>query len=261
MENKLQQFHSEEFGKVRVLEIEGQPWFIGKDVTDILKYCNGRDALRVHVDDEDKADVVIHDGSQNRKYAVINESGLYSLILSSKLPTAKKFKRWVTSEILPSLRRHGAYITPEVIEQMLSSSDFSQVMLETLLEEQAENDRLRERLDAALPKARYCELLLQCPQVVPVSIIAKDYGMSAVAFNQLLHRLGIQYRVGGTWLPYQRYADQGYTRTRTYYINETAASTRTYWTQAGRLFLYETLRECGILPGMSRLPYSEEADS
>lgn len=261
MENKLQQFHSEEFGQVRVLEIEGQPWFIGRDVTDILKYRNGRDALRVHVDDEDKADVVIHDGSQNRKYAAINESGLYSLILSSKLPSAKKFKRWVTSEILPSLRRHGAYITPEVIEQMVSSSEFAQVILETLLEEQTENDRLRERLESALPKARYCELLLQCPQVVPVSVIAKDYGMSAVAFNQLLHRLGIQYRVGGTWLPYQRYADKGYTRTRTYYVNETTASTHTYWTQAGRLFLYETLRECGILPGMTRAPYMEEAIS
>ncbi len=261
MENKLQQFHSEEFGKVRVLEIEGQPWFIGKDVAAALGYSNVTRDVKRHVDEEDQGvtEMVTPGGTQ--KLLIINESGLYSLILSSKLPTAKKFKRWVTSEILPSLRRHGAYITPEVIEQMLSSSDFSQVMLETLLEEQAENDRLRERLDAALPKARYCELLLQCPQVMPVSIIAKDYGMSAVAFNQLLHRLGIQYRVGGIWLPYQRYADQGYTRTRTYYINETAASTRTYWTQAGRLFLFETLRECGILPGMTRTPNPEEADS
>ncbi len=259
MENKLQQFYSEEFGTLDILMVGDKPYFPATECAQILGYSTPRHAISRHCKGGMKRAVLTRGGLQEKMY--IPEGDLYRLIIRSKLPAAERFEKWVFDEVLPSLRRHGAYITPEVIEQMLSSSDFSQVMLETLLEEQAENDRLRERLDAALPKARYCELLLQCPQVMPVSIIAKDYGMSAIAFNQLLHRLGIQYRMGGTWLPYQRYADRGYTRTRTYYINETSSSTRTYWTQAGRLFLYETLRECGILPGVTRTPYPEEAGS
>ena len=103
-------FNSQEFGQVRVLEINGEPWLVGKDVAEALGYANTRDVLSKHVDSEDKADVVIHDGSQNRNMKVINESGLYSLILSSKLPTAKKFKRWVTSEVLPQIRKTGGYL-------------------------------------------------------------------------------------------------------------------------------------------------------
>jgi prophage antirepressor-like protein len=144
VEKKLQVFENEEFGKVRVLEMDGQPWFVGKDVADILNYRNTRDALKKHVDEEDKADVAIHDGSQNRNMTVINESGLYSLILSSKLPQAKKFKRWVTSEVLPSIRRHGAYITGETLEKMLQSSEFTSELLNKLLAEREENTVLRE---------------------------------------------------------------------------------------------------------------------
>lgn len=107
--NDLQIFKSKEFGQVRALEINGEPYFVGKDVADILGYQNGSRDINRHVDDEDKADVAIHDGSQNRNMKVINESGLYSLILSSKLPAAKKFKRWVTSEVLPQIRKTGSY--------------------------------------------------------------------------------------------------------------------------------------------------------
>lgn len=107
--NQLTIFTSPEFGTIRTMEINGETWFVGKDVAEILGYSNTRDALAKHVDDEDKATVAIHDGSQNRNVTVINESGLYSLILSSKLPTAKKFKHWVTSEVLPSIRKTGSY--------------------------------------------------------------------------------------------------------------------------------------------------------
>ena len=109
MEN-LQIFKNPNFGQVRVIEQNGEPWFIGKDVADILGYGNSRDALNTHVDSEDKNTVVISDGKRgNPNQTIINESGLYSLILSSKLPTAKHFKRWVTSEILPSIRKNGTY--------------------------------------------------------------------------------------------------------------------------------------------------------
>ena len=104
---------------VRTIEIDGEMWFVGKDVAEVLGYSNTRDALAKHVDEEDKATVAIHDGSQNRNVTVINESGVYALIFGSKLPTAKKFKRWVTSEVLPSIHRTGSYgidttLTPEL---------------------------------------------------------------------------------------------------------------------------------------------------
>lgn len=109
-ENGLIIFQNEEFGQVRSVTVNGEPWFVGKDVATILGYSNPRDALARHTDDEDKNTVVIHDGtSGNPNVVIINESGLYSLILSSKLPDAKKFKRWVTSEILPALRKTGTY--------------------------------------------------------------------------------------------------------------------------------------------------------
>lgn len=107
--NELQIFRNPEFGQVRTLVKNGEPWLVGKDVAEALGYSNTRDALIKHVDSEDKSDVAIHDGSQNRNMTAINESGLYSLIMGSKLPNAKKFKRWITSEVLPSLRKTGTY--------------------------------------------------------------------------------------------------------------------------------------------------------
>lgn len=111
---ELQIFKNEQFGEVRTVEIEGQPWLVGKDVADILGYVNSRDALAKHVDEDDKLTSQIATAGQMRNQTVINESGLYSLILSSKLPQAKEFKRWVTSEVLPSIRKHGAYMTDQV---------------------------------------------------------------------------------------------------------------------------------------------------
>ena len=109
MENKLQIFNNEQFGSIRTMELDGKPYFVGKDVAEVLGYSNTRDALGKHVDSKDKADVAIHDGRQNRNHTIINESGLYSLILSSKLPKAKEFKHWVTSEVLPAIRKTGSY--------------------------------------------------------------------------------------------------------------------------------------------------------
>ena len=113
--NELKIFENGEFGQVRAMDQNGEPWFVGKDVAEILGYANSSKAVSMHVDD-DKAEFPIWDGSQNRNTFVINESGLYSLILSSKLPTAKKFKRWVTSEVLPSIRKHGVYAKDELLD-------------------------------------------------------------------------------------------------------------------------------------------------
>ena len=112
--NEIQIFNNPEFGEIRTLEINNEPWFVGKDVADVLGYQNGSRDINRHVDDDDRNTVAIHDGSQSRNVTIINESGLYSLILSSKLPSAKRFKHWVTSEVLPSIRKTGSYTTKPV---------------------------------------------------------------------------------------------------------------------------------------------------
>ena len=121
--NELQTFRFNN-DEVRTVLINNEPYFVGKDVADILGYSNARDALAKHVDDEDRDTVAFRDGtSGNPNLSVINESGVYSLILASKLPEAKKFKRWVTSEVLPAIRKHGAYMTEQTLEQALTSPD------------------------------------------------------------------------------------------------------------------------------------------
>jgi prophage antirepressor-like protein len=106
--NNIQIFKNNEFGEVRTLIIENEPWFVGKDIAEILEYRNGSRDINRHVDEEDKRKMMLFDGKQNKETTIINESGLYSLILSSKMPSAKKFKRWVTSELLPSVRKSGS---------------------------------------------------------------------------------------------------------------------------------------------------------
>ncbi len=247
--NQIQQFHNEEFGNIRIVNIDGQPWFVGKDVCDALGYQNPRDALSRHVDGDDKNSVVIHDGIPgNPNKTAVNESGLYSLILSSKLPSAKRFKRWVTSEVLPTIRKHGAYVTHDTLDELLRSPRFARELINKLEQEREKSAVLEELATEMAPKALYCDLILQCKNTLPVSLIAKDYGFGAASFNALLHDLGVQYKTGGTWLLYQKYAGNGYTHTRTYRVGENVAALHTCWTQKGRLFLYELLADFGIYP-------------
>lgn len=139
-------FSNNEFGDIRVLEIENEPWFVGKDVAEILGYKDTSDAMKRHVDEDDKGagEIPTPGGKQNMK--VINESGLYSLILSSKLPNAKKFKKWVTSEVLPQIRKHGAYMTEDTIEKALTSPDFLIQLATKLKEEQEKSKQLEDKL-------------------------------------------------------------------------------------------------------------------
>lgn len=121
--NDLQVFNFEQ-NQVRIIEKDGEPWFVAKDVAETLGYSDTSDAVRRHIDDEDKGGGEIPTPGGIQKVITINESGLYSLILSSKLPTAKQFKHWITSEVIPSIRKHGAYMTPETIEKTLTNPDF-----------------------------------------------------------------------------------------------------------------------------------------
>lgn len=182
--NEIQIFKNDSFGAVRTVEVEGTPYFVGKDVAEILGYSNTRDALARHVDSEDKADVVIHDGSQNRTMAVINESGLYSLILSSKLPKAKEFKHWVTSEILPTIRKHGAYMTENTLEKALTSPDFLIQLATQLKEEQAQRKALEQRVEADRPKVLFAEAVETSQTSILVGDLAKLIKQNGVDIGQ-----------------------------------------------------------------------------
>jgi len=258
--SELQIFKNAEFGSIRTLQINGEPYFVGKDVAEILGYSNSRKALADHVDEEDKGVTKCDTLGGTQEMTVINESGLYSLILGSKLPTARRFKRWVTSEVLPTIRRHGVY----AVDEVLANPD---MLIEALLQLKAEreiNQALKEtvavqnqQIVEMKPKASYYDVVLNCKDLVAISVIAKDYGWSANRMNQYLHQKGVQYKQGNKiWLLYQKYAEMGYTNTKThsYPGNDGTMHTavHTYWTQQGRLFIYELLKSDGILPTMEQ---------
>lgn len=264
-DNSLQVFTNEEFGQVRVLEINGNPWFVAKDVANILGYRNGSRDINRHTDEDDRDKTMIYDGKQNKESTLINESGLYCLILSSKLPTAKKFKRWVTSDVLPTIRKHGVY----AVEEVLNDPD---MLIAALTELKLEREK-RKALEATVatqqqeilelkPKASYYDLVLNSGDLVPISVIAKDYGWSAIRMNTYLNSKGVQYKRGNTWLLYQKYADKGYTHTKvlacmgdgkvrpldSVEFGVKGISVQTHWTQAGRLFIYNLMKADGLLP-------------
>lgn len=196
MENKMQVFENEQFGQVRVISADGQPWFVGKDVAEALGYKNVRDALKKHVDTEDRNTVAFRDGIRgNPNVTVINESGLYSLILSSKLESARQFKRWVTSEVLPSIRKHGAYMTDDLLEQAAINSDVAAKVAQALFEERSLNRKLAGKLQQteaqltnALPKAAYFDALVAAPDCTGIRLTAKELGVSQSMFTSYLVR-------------------------------------------------------------------------
>ncbi|TFZ15500.1 phage antirepressor [Limosilactobacillus fermentum] len=247
-----QQLFNFEGNQVRILSIDSEPYFVGRDVADILGYQNGSRDINRHVDDEDRTKQMIFDGNQKKETIVINESGLYSLILSSKLPSAKRFKHWVTSEVLPAIRKHGAYLTPEKVEEVLLNPD-TIIKLATELKTERERRSIAEqRVNELTPKASYYDLVLSNKSLVTITQIAKDYGMSGQTMNHKLHDLGVIYKQGDTWLLYSKYQRTGWTHSETIMVTKSDGTQKavmhTKWTQKGRLGLYELLKRHGILP-------------
>lgn len=252
---ELQIYKNAEFGSVRTTTIGGQPYFVGKDVTDILGYQNGSRDINRHVDEEDRQKAMFFDGTQDKETIIINESGLYSLILSSKMPNAKKFKRWVTNEVLPAIRKHGIYATDDLI----ANPDLAIAAFTALKEERERNKTLtaavavqQQQIAEMKPKATYYDVVLKCKDAVNITVIAKDYGWSGIRMNEYLHDKGIQFKQSDTWLLYQKHADKGYTRTNTHVYEDSNGfehtKVHTKWTQKGRLFIYEQLKADGVYP-------------
>ena len=268
--NELKIFNNPEFGQLRTLVKDNETWFVGKDVAEILGYSNTQKAIRDHVDTEDKLTERFVLSGQNREAVVINESGLYSLVLSSKLPNAKKFKRWVTSEILPSIRTHGIYATTQIIETMLADPDNAIRMLTALKEERAkrieqekqiktltaENQMQAQMISEFKPKVEYVDIILRSTDTVTTTQIAADYGLSAKKLNKILHDEKIQHKVNDQWILYKEQMNKGYTKSETIDITRSdgrvEAKMYTKWTQKGRLKIHEILTQLGFIANFDK---------
>ena len=221
-------FKSEEFGEVRTTVIDGEPWFVGKDVAEVLGYADPNKAIAMHVDEEDKLNDKTASSLGQRGGWFINESGLYSLILSSNMPNAKRFKKWVTSEVLPSIRKHGIYATDNVIDNILNNPDFGIELLTKLKEERAA------RVEAEKKNA----ILTHVNKTYTMTEIAKELNLkSAVELNK------IQYKVNGTWVLCSDYSNLGYEDIKQEVLDSGKVIYHRRITQMGRAFILGLFEE------------------
>lgn len=227
-----------------------EPLFLAKDVAEWIEHS--KPSIMVDtVDEDEKLRETIFTSGQNREVWFLTENGLYEVLMQSRKPLAKEFKKKV-KEILKSIRKHGLY----AIDDLLDNPDMAIAALQKLKEErqlrlkaQEEVAQKNQIIQELQPKATYYDLVLQNKSLVAISVIAKDYGMSAKKLNKILHELKIQFKQGNTWLLYQKYAGNGYTQSKTHTIDADYSKMHTYWTQKGRLFLYDLLKnKKGILP-------------
>ena len=253
-ENKIQVWNYES-SEIRTVQVNGEPWLVLSDVCKVLELSNpSMVAKKLDDDERTKFDL----GRQGET-TIINESGLYTVILRSDKPQAKPFRKWVTSEVLPSIRKHGVYMTEQTLERALTSPDFLIELATQLKAEQEQRKQLEttvavqeQQIAELQPKASYYDVVLNCKDLLSITSIAKDYGKSGVWLNRYLHQNGVQYKQGQNWLLYQKYAEKGYTSTKTQTFpgadGQQHTKVHTYWTQKGRLFIYDLLKANGLLP-------------
>lgn len=214
--SNLQIFNNEEFGTIRTLVINNETWFVGKDIADVLEYTNTAKAIRDHIDDEDKLTERIVLSGQNREVIFINESGLYSLILSSKMSNAKRFKHWVTSEVLPSIRKNGAYMTEQTIEKALTSPDFLIQLATQLKEEQEARKQAEQIIEQQKSKVVFADAVSASSSSILIGDLAKlicqngvDIGQKRL-FQWLRENGYLIKRKGSDWnMPTQRAVKMG----------------------------------------------------
>lgn len=215
MKLEVTTFRNPEFGEIRAVWINGAIWFVGKDSAMVLGYADAFGALKKHVDEEDKLVCQIDSAGQKRDVTVINESGLYSLILCSKLPGAKRFKRWVTAEILPSVRTHGAYMTPEAIERTLTDPDYIIQLATTLKMEQQKRRALEEKVKADAPAVFFAEAVTGADTNILIRDMAKLLAQNGADIGgnrlyEVLRRDGYLIKSGSDYnMPTQRAMELG----------------------------------------------------
>ena len=228
--NELTVFNNEEFGEVRTITIDGEPWFVGKDVAEVLGYSNPRKAMIDHVDTEDKGVTKCDTLGGAQEMAIINESGLYSLIISSKLPNAKAFKRWVTADILPAIRKTGGYMTDE------------------LLKLRDKMNALESKLDVAQPKADFYDTFVSPNKCTGLRDTAKELGISERKFVNFLIDEKYLYRTPTKQLrPYAKKSNEGLFETKDWYTKSDIVSVRVLFTPQGKQFFHKKLIEKGFI--------------
>ena len=212
--------------------IDNEPYFVAKDVCEALSIEKYRDAV-ARLDDDERGSLVVDTLGGNQEMTALNESGLYSLIMTSRKQEAKEFKKWVTKEVLPSIRKHGIYATDTTIEKIISNPDFAIQLLTTLKEERA----------ARLEAERRNAVLMHATKTYTATEIAKEIGLkSAIALNNKLADLKIQFKQNGTWVLYSKYADLGYTDIKQSVLDSGRIVYDRRWTQDGRAFVLELLK-------------------
>lgn len=247
----LQVFTNPMFGQIRIVTNADQTLFCGKDVAGALGYENPTKAVRMHCrqDGGPKRYPIIDSLGRTQEARFITEGDVYRLIVSSHLPAAQQFEAWVFDEVLPSIRRHGLY----AIDNILNSDELIEQALVRLRAERAKRLAAQQALLEAKPKLSYYDLVLQSSTLLPITAIAKDYGLSVKNLNRLLANLHVQFKHSGMWLLYAEYAKRGYNQSKTHVLESGKMVLDTYWTQKGLLFIYDLLKNrCGILPVIER---------
>lgn len=208
MTNEIKIFENEEFGSVRTMEINGEPYFVGKDVADILGYQNGSRDINRHVDEDDREKVMIFDGNQDKVSIIINESGLYSLILSSKLPNAKKFKRWVTSDVLPAIRKTGSYSIQSKPDSYTIEDPAARAR--RWAEEYEEKKALEAKIEEQKPLVEYAEHIQASKDVIDMKSMAKLASKNGIKIgrNKLFSFLRDRKILDRENIPYANYMDK-----------------------------------------------------
>lgn len=209
MENKLMIFENEAFGKVRTLNLNGEPWFVAADVCKALELGNPSMTVE-RLDDDEKGISTIDTLGGKQRMAIINEPGLYSLVITSRKPEAKAFKRWITHEVIPAIRKYGGYMTKSLLEQVLENPNLIYEFARRMLAEQQKNERLRQELDRAKPKADYYDAFIHPESCTNIRATAKELKVPEKMFTAFLIRKRYLYRApSGSLMPYAKAADDG----------------------------------------------------
>lgn len=193
MDNKLMTFENAAFGKIRTLTIDGEPWFVAADVCRALEIGNPTDAMR-RLDADERTLVSIEGASNGLPVNVVNEPGLYTLILGSRKPEAKAFRRWITHEVIPAIRKYGGYMTKSLLEQVLENPNLIYEFARRMLAEQQKNERLRQELDRAKPKADYYDAFIHPESCTNIRATAKELKVPEKMFTAFLIRKRYLYR-------------------------------------------------------------------